>query len=154
MQMKNAGFDVNIVDAGSAADRLAALLGGHVDVILAAYGSVKDYVKEGTLVTLAMDGENDLVDESEGIDVKTMKNLGYDIKLPFYYFFAFPKGTDDALVDEFNAALKDIIENDGEYQEKIHSSYYQQPTFSAREEGLKKYTEIEELLKNIDFTAK
>lgn len=154
MQMKSAGFDMNIVDAGSASDRLAALLGGHVDVILAAYGSVKDYVKEGTLISLAMDGENDLKVDSEGIDIKAMKNLGYDIKLPFYYFFAFPKGTNDGLVNEFNAALKDIIENDKEYQEKIYSSYYQEPTFLAKDEGLKKYGEIEALLTNIDFNAK
>lgn len=154
MQMKNAGFDVNIVDAGSAADRLAAVLGGHVDVILAAYGSVKDYVKEGTLVPLAMDGEEDLVVESEGIDIKTMHNLGYDIKLPFYYFFAFPKGTDDGLVDEFNAALKDIIETDQEYQDKIYSSYYQKPVFIPREDGLSKFADIDQLLEKVDFTVK
>lgn len=154
MQMKNAGFDVNIVDAGSAADRLAALLGGHVDIILAAYGSVKDYVQEGTLVTLAMDGEDDLVVAEEGIDVRAIHNLGYeDIKLPFYYFFAFPKGTDAALVEQFNAAVSEIVNNDTEYQEKIFTSYYQQPTFYPGEEGLSKYAEIEELLKDVDFSA-
>ena len=155
MQMKNAGFDINIVDAGSAADRLAALLGGHVDVILAAYGSIKDYVKEGTLVPLAMDGEMDLVVADEGIDIKAIHNLGYEeIKLPFYYFIAFPKGTDDALVSQFNNALKDIIENDKEYQDQIYASYYQAPTFLPGEEGLAKYAEIDELLKNVDFSAK
>lgn len=154
MQMKNAGFDVNIVDAGSAADRLAAVLGGHVDVILAAYGSIRDYVKEGTLVPLAMDGENDLMIPDENIDVKAIHNLGYEnIKLPFYYFAAFPEKTSDALVDEFNAALKDIIENDKEYQDKIYASYYQKPVFLPREEGLAKYAEVGELLKNVDFSA-
>lgn len=155
MQMKNSGFNVNIVDAGSAADRLAALLGGHVDIILSAYGSVKDYVTEGTLVPLAMDGANDLVIESENIDIKAMHNLGYeDVMLPFYYFFAFPKDTDDALVDEFNSALKEIIETDTEYQDQIYASYYQKPVFISGEEGLAKYTEIEEMLKKVDFNAK
>lgn len=154
MQMKNAGFEVNIVDAGSAADRLAAVLGGHVDIILAAYGSIKDYVQEGTLVPLAMDGENDLTVADQDIDIKAMHNLGYDIKLPFYYFFAFPEGTDDALVTDLNNALKDIIENDKEYQDQILASYYQQPTFIPGEEGLAKYGEIEDLLKEVDFAAK
>ncbi|WP_432627541.1 tripartite tricarboxylate transporter substrate binding protein [Brotaphodocola sp.] len=154
LQMKNAGFDLNIVDAGSAADRLAAVLGGHVDVILAAYGSIKDYVKEGTLVPLAMDGNSDLTVQDENIDIKAMKNQGYDIELPFYYFFAFPKGTDTALVDEFNNALGDIIQNDSEYQEKIYSSYYQQPTFMPGEEGLAVYKDIDEMLQKIDFSAK
>lgn len=154
LQMKNAGFDISIVDAGSAADRLAAVLGGHVDIILAAYGSIKDYVKEGTLVPLAMDGDNDLTVTDENIDIKAMKNLGYDIELPFYYFFAFPAGTDNALVDEFDAALEDIIENDTEYQQKIYDSYYQQPTFLPGEEGLAKYDEIDKLLQTVDFSAK
>lgn len=153
MQMKKAGFDVNIVDAGSAADRLAAVLGGHVDIILAAYGSIKDYVSEGTLIPLAMDGDNDLVVPEADIDVKAMKNLGYEIQLPFYYFFAFPAGTDTALVDDFNAALKDIIENDTEYQQKIYDSYYQKPTFLPGDEGLAKYGEIEKILENVDFSA-
>ena len=83
-----------------------------------------------------------------------MKNQGYDIELPFYYFFAFPQGTDTALVDEFNAALGDIIENDSEYQEKIYASYYQQPTFMPGDEGLATYNDIDELLQKIDFSAK
>lgn len=153
MQMKKAGFDMNIVDAGSAADRLAALLGGHVDVILAAYGSIKDYVTEGTLVPLAMDGENDLVVEDQNINIKTLVNQGYDIKLPFYYFFAFPAGTDDALVDQFNSTLKDIIENDADYQKQIYDAYYQKPVFMPREEGLAKYKEIEDLLNTVDFSV-
>lgn len=155
MQMKAAGFNVNIVDAGSAADRLAALLGGHVDVILAAYGSIKDYVSEGTLIPLAMDGANDLTIEDENVDIKAMHNLGYeDIMLPFYYFFAFPKDTDDTLVSDFNNALKEIIETDTEYQAQIYASYYQKPVFMPGEEGLEKYAEIEETLKTIDFNAK
>ncbi|MDO5350029.1 MAG: tripartite tricarboxylate transporter substrate binding protein [Lachnospiraceae bacterium] len=151
MQMKQAGFDVNIVDAGSASDRLAALLGGHVDIILAAYGSIKDYVSEGDLVPLAMDGKEDLT--AEGVDLKAMQNLDYDICLPFYYFFAFPAGTDDALVDQFNAAVKDIVENNTEYQDQIFSTYYQKPTYFERQEGLDQYQEVYDLLENVDFSA-
>lgn len=153
MQMKNAGFDINIVDAGSAADRLAALLGGHVDIILAGYGSVKDYVKDGSLVPLAMDGGNDLIVEEEGIDIKAMTTLGYDISLPFYYFFAFPQGTDQALIDEFNAAVKDIVDNNEEYKDKIFTSYYQQPVFFGAEDGLAKFDEVYASLENVDFSA-
>lgn len=153
MQMKNAGFDINIVDAGSAADRLAAVLGGHVDIILAAYGSIKDYVQEGTLIPLAMDGENDLKVAEQNIDIKAIHNSGYEIKLPFYYFFAFPKGVNQALIDGFNQALKEIIEEDEEYQKQIFDSYYQEPTFIPGTDGLGKYGEIEELLKEIDFSA-
>jgi len=151
MLMKQAGFDINIVDAGSAADRLAAVLGGHVDIILAAYGSIKDYVSEGTLVPLAMDASQDL--ESGDVNVKAIKNLGYDIELPFYYFFAFPEGTDPALVAQFNDAVKDIVENNTEYQDSIAESYFQKPTFFGGEDGLKKFDEVYEILKDVDFSS-
>lgn len=99
-----------MVDAGAAASRLTALLGGHVDVIFSPYGGVKDYIAKGEMVPLAMDGENDLVVPDKNINVKTIKHQGFDAYVPFYYFVAFPKGTDQALIDSFNAAAKDIIE--------------------------------------------
>ena len=155
MQMKQAGFDLRVFDAGSAADRLAAIVGGHVDVILSAYGSVKDYLQEGTLNALAMDGDNDFVLESAGINVKAIHNLGYEsIKLPFYYFFAFPKGTDPELVKEFTEAVKNIVENDKEYQEKIFASYYQRPFFQDSEKGLKTFEAIDALLGQVNLTGK
>lgn len=147
--MKQAGFDVNIVDAGSAADRLAALLGGHVDIILAGYGSIKDYVTEGELVPLAMDGGEDL----EAAGMKSIVYEGYDIKLPFYYFFAFPKGTDQALIDEFCATIKDIVENDSAYAQAIFDTYYQVPTYYDAQEGLAKFDEVYKILETVDFSA-
>ncbi len=155
MQMKTAGFDLRVVDAGSAADRLAAIVGGHVDVILSAYGSVKDYIEEGELVALAMDGENDFVNEADKIDIKAIHNQGYEtIKLPFYYFFAFPKGTDPELVQVFTDAVKNIVENDKEYQEKIYAGYYQRPFFKGTDDGLKIYDDIDELLDKVNLTGK
>lgn len=153
MQLKNAGFNVNIVDAGSASDRLAALLGGHVDIILAAYGSISDYVQEGTLVPLAMDGEEDLVIADEAINIQTITNQGYEVCLPFYYFFAFPKGTDEALVNQFNDVIEDIVSNNEKYQGQIYSSYYQQPVFYRGEEGLQVFDGVYEALKGVDFTS-
>ena len=155
MQMKAAGFDMNVVDAGGAADRLAAIAGGHVDVILAAYGSIKDYVAEGTLVALAMDGEADLTVADQNINVKAIHNLGHDsIKLPFYYFLAFPKGTDEALVRAFSDAVKDIVENDADYQQKIYDAYLQEPFYKNTEDGTATFAEIEQLLETVDLTGK
>ncbi|MGL5434798.1 MAG: tripartite tricarboxylate transporter substrate binding protein [Lachnospiraceae bacterium] len=151
MQLKNAGFDVNIVDAGSAADRLAAVLGGHVDVILAAYGSISDYVQEGTLVPLAMDGEEDLVIADENVNIQTITNQGYDVCLPFYYFFAFPKGTNEALVSQFNDVIEDVVKNNEKYQGQIYESYYQQPVYYRGEEGLQIFDDVYKALETVDF---
>lgn len=43
LMLKKAGVDAHIVDAGSSGDRVAALLGGYVDIIINAHGSIKDY---------------------------------------------------------------------------------------------------------------
>ncbi|MBJ2357681.1 tripartite tricarboxylate transporter substrate-binding protein [Sphaerochaeta sp. S2] len=147
MQLIKEGFLLNPVDAGSSSARLAAILGGHVDVILAAYGSVKDYVEEGTLDVIGSDSPFDL----EEVGVVSNKNQGVNASLPFYYFFAFPKGTPANLVTEFTAAVGDIVNNNEEYQQKIYAAYYQKPTFIPGEEGLKKYAEVEEILSTIEF---
>lgn len=147
MLLKNAGLDVNIVDAGSAAERMAALLGGHVDIILAAYGSIHDYVEAGDLVPLALDSGVDL----EEAGLKSIMSEGYDIKLPFYYFFAFPEGTDQALVDGLSAAVKDIVENDADYAKRIGDTYLQTPTYYDADRGLEKFGEVYDILEDVEF---
>ncbi|MCD2435322.1 tripartite tricarboxylate transporter substrate binding protein [Acidaminococcus sp. NSJ-142] len=151
-QLLQDGFKLKMVDAGAASSRLTALLGGHVDVIFSPYGGVKDYIEKGEMVPLAMDGENNLVVPDKHIDVKNIKNQGFNAYVPFYYFVAFPKGTDQALVDSFNAAAKDIIENDKEYQKKIYDMYFQKPFFAAGQEGLDKFAPFEKALEKIQFT--
>ena len=151
-QLVNQGFKLKMVDAGAAASRLTALLGGHVDVIFSPYGGVKDYIAKGEMVPLAMDGENDLVVPDKNINVKTIKHQGFDAYVPFYYFVAFPKGTDQALIDSFNAAAKDIIENDKDYQSKIYNMYFQKPTFLPGSDGLAKFSAYEKVLQGVKFT--
>ncbi len=150
--LRDNGLDANIVDAGSASDRLAALLGGHVDIISASYGSVKDYVAEGSVKVLATYGEEDITVE-DGVVIPSLITEGYDIKIPFYYFFAFPKGTDAQYVNELSEALKTIVETNTEYQEKIASTYYQKPVYFNAEDGLAKFDEVYEILGTIDFNA-
>lgn len=147
MQLLEEGFLLNPVDAGSASARLAAILGGHVDVILAAYGSVKDYVEEGVLDIIGSDSPLNL----DEVGVISNLNQGVNASLPFYYFFAFPKGTPANLVAEFTEAVGDIVNNNTEYQEKIYDAYLQNPTFIPGEEGLAKFAEVEEILKTIKF---
>ncbi|MFV0441427.1 MAG: tripartite tricarboxylate transporter substrate binding protein [Lachnospirales bacterium] len=150
--LQSNGLEAVMVDAGSSSDRLAALLGGHVDIISASYGSVKDYVDEGTLTVLATYGEED-IDLGDGSFVPSLITEGYDMKLPFYYFFAFPKGTDQALVDELSSSVQNIVENNTEYQEKIKSTYYQKPVYYNAEDGLAKFTEVYDILDDIDFSG-
>lgn len=151
-QLQKQGFKLKMVDAGAAAARLTALLGGHVDIIFSPYGGVKDYIAKGEMVPLAMDGEKDLVVPEKKINVKTIKSQGFDVYVPFYYFTAFPKGTDQKLVDAWNAAAKDIIENDKEYQKKIYDMYFQKPAFFVGKDGLAKFAAYDKVLQTVQFT--
>lgn len=151
-QLVKDGFKLKMIDAGGAAARLTALLGGHVDIIFSPYGGVKDYIKKGDMVPLAMDGENDLVVKEQNIDVKNILNQGFKAYVPFYYFFAFPKGTDAKMIEAFNAACKDIVDNDKDYQDKIFKTYYQKPFFKAGKDGLGVYAKYQDELKNVQFT--
>ena len=146
--LKSAGADLTIVDSGSASDRLAALLGGHVDVILNAYGNIKDYIADGSLTPLGLDGLTDMTEQN----IVSVVNQGYDIGFPFYYFFAFPKGTNPEIIEKFSGAVENVVKNNKEYADKIHKAYFQKPTFYNKAEGREKFAEVEEKLSTVDFS--
>lgn len=102
------GIDLNIVDVGTAAERLTNLLGGQIDFFFAQYGVVKDYIASGDLMALCAltDERNDKYP-----DVPTAKELGYDLAFDKFFYFGFPKDTPDAVVDVFNAAVEKVCQN-------------------------------------------
>ena len=139
LQLKDAGVDATIVDSGSSAERISSLLGGHVDIIIQSYGSVKDYLETGEFVGLGLITEED----AEYIDYPTLASQGYDVAFPSYFFFAFPKGTDQEIVNKFGEALKKVTENK-DYAEDIKKGYNQSPVFYDGEEALEKLNEAKE----------
>lgn len=153
LMLKAIGCDLQMVDAGSASERIAALLGGHVDIIINAAGTVSDYLKNGQLVALCTDSDvrNDYLYKDFNIGIG--KDQGYDIGLPFYYFMAFPKGTDPAIVDKMDSLLKEIITTDTDYADRIMSSYYQVPTFYGSDEGKQLLMDAYDKLKDLNFNS-
>ena len=142
LQMQDAGIKVNLIDAGSASERVAALAGGHCDIIINAYGNVKDYLETGEFVALATNG----TERAEGFaDIPTAKEQGYDIYLDKHYFFAFPKGTDSAIVEKFAAAIQSAVENP-DYQNDIMTAYSQDPFYASTEEGLELMQETKDYI--------
>lgn len=135
LMLKNKGVDAKIIDAGASADRIAALLGHHVDIIINSYGSVKDYISSGQFVALGLATDK----QPEYIpDIPTCESQGIDVSFPSYFFFAFPKGTDQAIVDKFTAAVQKIATTNGDYAAAIKKAYSQQPVFYGGQEGLDK----------------
>lgn len=120
-----AGAEFNLVDMGGTTERVAALMGGQVDAIPNAVGTVQQYVDSGDFRALCI-----LEDErSEALpDVPTAIELGYDASFPLYYYFAFPEGTDQAIVDAFADACEIISEME-EVQDAQYEAYAQTPFF-------------------------
>jgi tripartite-type tricarboxylate transporter receptor subunit TctC len=147
LQLRQLGAQFNIVDAGSASDRITSLLGGHIDVITNAYGTVKDYFATGELVGLAVDSDV----QPEGLDIPIGASQGYDFGFPFYYWMAFPKGTDKAIVDKMGSLLRDIITTDKDYADQIYRSYLQKPAFYGGAEGLKLMEDLDSKFISLDF---
>jgi tripartite-type tricarboxylate transporter receptor subunit TctC len=147
LALRGYGARFNIVDAGASAERLSALLGGHVDVIVNPYGNIKDYLASGELTGLALDSDV----QPATLTIPISSKQGFDIGFPFYYFMAFPKGTDTAIVQKLSSALADIIGNDKDYADKILQSYLQEPVFYDSAKGAELMKSAHDRLSRLDF---
>jgi len=131
--LNKVGAKMNLVDFGGSSERIAALLGGHVTAIPNPLGPSIPYLESGEWRALAL-----LEEERNPIypNVPTAIEQGYDIANPIYYFFAFPKGTDQAIVNKFADALE-TINGEAAYQESIMKTYKQNPYFAKTADALK-----------------
>lgn len=146
---KSAGIELNKLDVGSSnSDRIAAFLGGQVDLVMANYASVKDYVEAGKAVALAVASSERAATLK---DLPTFKEQGVDVVADKKYSYKFPKGTDKAIVDKFTAALKQVAEKQ-EFKDKL-AKYFAQPSYLTPEDTVKAEKEevvkIKEIMKDV-----
>lgn len=109
MLMKSLGIELQIVDVGSVADILVAMLGGHVDMTCGPMGTVKEYIESGDIIAQGVLAEERYPDYPE---LRTMTELGVNYVLPKYFIYYFPADTDDAIIDKFNEALQRVCSNE------------------------------------------
>ncbi len=114
-----AGIDLNLVDIGGNADKIAALAGHNTDIINVEYAMVKDYLTTGEFVALAVlnNERNELF-----ADIPTAKEQGLDMEFGKFFFVAFPKDTPDEVVETFTAAMKKTVDNP-EFVKAAEESY-------------------------------
>lgn len=142
MLEKNAGVTFDNIDVGtSSGDRMAALLGGQVDIVAINYMNVKDYIENGDLICMGIMAE----ERVDGIDFPTFVEQGYpDVVTAKKYEVKFPKGTDQAIVDKLSAACKEVVE-DPEFAEVL-SKYFAEPLYrDAATMNVEDPAEVEEL---------
>lgn len=103
------GVDFNIVDAGGTSERIASLMGGHIDMFYGQYGVLKDYIDNGDFVCLgSVSGSR----SSLMSDIPTLKEQGIDVDFDKFFYFAFPPETPDAVADKFSKALETVTAMD------------------------------------------
>ena len=142
---KLAGIEFDNIDVGtSSGDRLAALLGGQVELAAFNYMNVADYIEAGDLVCLGVMA-NEKVD---GIDFPTFKEQGYDVVNAKKYEVKFPKGADPAMVEALSALCKEVCESP-EFAETL-KTYYAEPYYrDAATMNVEDPAEVEELKANL-----
>jgi len=142
--------NVTQVDVGAVADKVIALLGGQVDIIIGPYGNIAPYVESGDMSILGVTAK----ERAEMFpEVPTCIEQGYDIYFPTRFFFALPKGTDQVIVDKLAAALEKIITTNEEYAKEIGDAYYEIPTWIPASEAVAVYDEISDLINRYSLTS-
>jgi len=135
------GGNFNLVDIGAAADRLAALMGGHVTTIPNAVGTLIPFLQSGDFRALAI-LRNDR--NPFAPDIPTAIEQGINAAMPIYYFFAFPAGTPREIVERFTDAAEQVNRLP-EYAAALEA-FMQVPYFvrgdAARQQLLRQQAEI------------
>lgn len=139
---KTMGIEMNKIDVGSAAaDRTVAFLGGQVDLLVANYVNIKDYIENGDFIALGICAAEPVPSIP---NIPTFRQQGYDVTNRKLYEMKFPKGTDAAIVAKLTEALKEIT-GKPEFRteiEKFHAQpFYRDPSQTGKED----VAEIEEI---------
>ena len=124
-----ASIDIKELDVGSSnSDRIAAFLGKQVDVLTVNYATIKDYIASGDFIVMGILSEERVPTLP---NIPTFVEQGYDVTAIKTYSYSFPKGTDPAIVEKFDAALAKISQNP-EFQKEVESFFgvvkYMNPT--------------------------
>lgn len=126
VRFKMAGADFNYVTSGTSADRTVGLKGGHLDIILNAIPTVKDFVEIGEFKIIA----NTTTDRYPMYpDVPTCLEEGIDVAYDITYTLFGVKGMDPAIVSKMADAVKKVILNNPDYAIEIKQAYNQEPYY-------------------------
>ncbi|MCI8648838.1 MAG: tripartite tricarboxylate transporter substrate binding protein [Anaerotruncus sp.] len=129
MLQQAAGVELDIVDSGTTPEKIAAILAGNIDVMGTNISTMRDYMETGDIKALCLLSPER---NSQYPDIPTAKELGYDIDVTKFFFYAFPDGTDPAIVQKFNDAARKVAQSP-EFIEEINALYAQVTEMTAAE---------------------
>ena len=139
--LQQAGFDCNIVDGGDGSDRIAALVGGHVDVCFVPYLTAKEYIENGDVTPLCTIGDRC----SALPDTPSINESGY-VKNNFNgcYIWMAPKGTDAGIVSYLASLCEDIVNNNAKYDEDQRAINFNDPFIVTGQDALDFLEELQQ----------
>ncbi|WP_202080879.1 tripartite tricarboxylate transporter substrate binding protein [Caldalkalibacillus salinus] len=132
-------IELNIVDVGGASDKVAALLGGHIDIIPTSLGLVKDYIESGEMRTLGI-MSRERVDIMS--DVPTFTEQGVNSSFEKFFFYGFHPDTPDEIVETFSQAVERVVQTE-EYVAEAEE-FLVTPTFMSPEKAFEYIQETED----------
>ena len=127
-----AGIELNLVDVGSNADKIAAMLSGQADLMPGAYVNTKEYLDSGQLLCIGIPSENryEILE-----NIPTLKEQGVDLAYPDCDFsLYFPKGTEKEVIAYYEWLVQEIL-GDPAAQEDIKEMNMMPYYLSAEESG-------------------
>jgi len=115
---KEQGVAFRLMDTGGDAAKLAALIGGTVDVMARVYSGTEDYLRSGDFVLL---GEPTGKRAPNAPEVPTYKEQGVDFTFPPYLWsLFFNQNTPDEIVEQWAEVAREVT-SDPAYRKEIES---------------------------------
>jgi len=107
--MNAADIKLRVVGAGGEVDKLAAMQGGMLHVIMASVGSGKQYMEAKEMRVLAVASEQR---DITAPDLPTAIEQGYDVIMPAMHTLYGPKELPEEIVKTLNNAMKNLVDNE------------------------------------------
>lgn len=130
MLSESAGVQIDAVPFDGEGEALAAVLGGHVDIVFMNPSELLSQTEAGTLRPLA-------VSSSERVeafpDVPTFAELGHDIEHVQLRGLVMPGGVSEDVVAYWEGILEQVATSD-EWREQYIETYYDSPAYLNSEE--------------------
>jgi tripartite-type tricarboxylate transporter receptor subunit TctC len=133
------------------AESLAALLGGHIQVVFINPASIKEHLKSGTVRVLAVTTEKRLTDPVFA-DLPTFKEQGMDLIFSYWVGVAAPKEMPSEVKNKLADGLKGIIVEPG-FQKNIENMGLQFEYLNPQESQEKWIADNQKLFKVLQETG-
>ncbi|MDQ2694009.1 MAG: tripartite tricarboxylate transporter substrate binding protein [Pseudomonadota bacterium] len=134
------GVKFNLVDVGTDAQKITALLGGYVDIMPRIYAGTQSYIDAGDFNVLCVLQEEQV---QNAPNVPTCKEQGVDFTYPAYpYSFFFPKDTPQEVFDKFVQVVQEVSQ-DPAFKADIEKIGLA-PKYISPEEAAQNFADIQE----------